>query len=73
MKPNKKFELDVSDIEIIEEALRNKLGRRGWAILKGEGDTEKLKEEARNINDLLGRLHHQKHWYRPNDSTYVGG
>ena len=29
MKANKKFELSVRDIEVIEQALRAKAGRRG--------------------------------------------
>ena len=64
MKPNKNFELSVRDIEVIEQALRAKAGRRGLAI--AEGDTsEQLKEEMREIQELLGRIHHQKVWYTP--------
>ena len=64
MKPNKNFELTVRDIEVIEQALRAKAGRRGLAI--AEGDTsEQLKEEMREIQELLGRIHHQKVWYTP--------
>jgi len=29
--------------------------------------------EMHEIQDLLGRLHHQKVWYRPKDKTYVSG
>ena len=59
MKPNKNFDLTVRDIEVIEQALRAKAGRRGLAI--AEGDTsEQLKEEMREIQELLGRIHHQK-------------
>ncbi len=36
IKPNTKFNLDIRDIEIIEEALRAKAGRRGMAIANGE-------------------------------------
>ena len=42
MKPNKNFELNVRDIEIIEQALRAKAGRRGLAIAQGE-TSQKLK------------------------------
>ena len=64
MKPNKNFDLTVRDIEVIEQALRAKAGRRGLAI--AEGDTsEQLKEEMREIQELLGRIHHQKVWYTP--------
>ena len=34
MKPNKKFDLSIRDIEIIEQALRAKAGRRGLAVSK---------------------------------------
>lgn len=66
MKPNKNFKLGVRDIEIIEQALRAKAGRRGMAIANGEA-SEKLKEEMREIQELLGRLHDQKVWYKPKE------
>ena len=72
MKPNLKFELSIEDIEIIESALRAKAGRRGMRIMQGE-DVEQLREEMKQLNDLLGRLHAQKNWYRPKDAIYVGG
>ena len=71
-KPNKKFNLTVRDIEIIEQALRAKAGRRGLAIAQGE-TSEKLYEEMKEIQELLGRIHEQKVWYRPKDKTYIGG
>lgn len=71
MSPNKSFELGVRDIEIIENALRAKAGRRGLAIANGE-TSEKLKEEMDEIQDLLGRIHNQKNWYRPKNN-YVSG
>lgn len=67
----KKFELGIRDIEIIEQALRAKAGRRGLAIAQGE-TSEKLKEEMIEIQELLGRIHQQKTWYRPKEG-YVGG
>ena len=66
MKPNKNFELSVRDIEVIESALRAKAGRRGMAIAQGDV-SEKLKEEMHEIQQLLGRIHDQKQWYRPKD------
>lgn len=71
MSPNKSFELGIRDIEIIENALRAKAGRRGLAIANGE-TSEKLKEEMDEIQDLLGRIHNQKNWYRPKNN-YVSG
>lgn len=71
-KPNYEFKLSVKDIRIIEEALRNKMNRRSERILKGE-DVEMLHVEQKEIADLLGRLHNQKAWYRPNTKPYVSG
>ena len=72
MKPNKNFELSVRDIEVIEQALRAKAGRRGLAI--AEGDTsEQLRAEMREIQELLGRIHNQKVWYSSKDGKFQGG
>jgi hypothetical protein len=61
---NKKFELTIRDIEIIEHALRAKAGRRGLSIAQGE-TSEQLKNEMHEIQELLGRIHDQKVWFRP--------
>lgn len=60
MKPNLKFELDVHDIEIIEQALFD-------AQLKSDNEGKK------EIQNLRAKLHHQKTWYRPKNAIYVGG
>lgn len=31
------------------------------------------KEQTAEIQNLLGRIHNQKNWYRPKDAIYVGG
>lgn len=54
MKPNKKFELNVKDIELIEEALLKQ-------------------QQTREVQELLGKIHNQKNWYRPKNAIYVGG
>ena len=72
MKPNLKFELSVKDMKIIETALQNKLSRRAERLMQGE-DAEILQTEAREIRELLGRLHNQKNWYRPSKGIYVSG
>lgn len=72
MKPNKKFDLSVRDIEIIEQALRAKAGRRGLAIAQGDSSTQ-LHQEMMEIQELLGRIHNQKNWYRPSDKWVGGG
>lgn len=72
MKPNTQFILSVKDIEIIERALTAKAGRRGMRLMKGE-DNKQLQEEMREIQNLLGRLHEQKVWYRDSNEVYVSG
>lgn len=63
-KPNKNFTLGVRDIEIIEQALRAKAGRRGMAIASGETSAT-LRYEMHEIQELLGRIHNQKIFYKP--------
>lgn len=60
MKPNKEFELEVEDIALIESALFEKL------------NNSKFDAERRTINELLGKIHQQKIWYRPS-GVYVSG
>lgn len=61
MKPNTTFKLDVKDINIIEASLRY------YAM--HDLDVEK----AKNVQQLLGKIHDQKVWYRPNNEIYVSG
>ena len=61
-KPNTTFNLTIRDIEIIEQALRAKAGRRGMAIAQGETSPQ-LKQEMVELQELLGRIHHQKNFY----------
>ena len=72
VKPNTKFELSIRDVEVIEHALRAKAGRRGIAIANGETSPE-LRQEMLEIQDVLGRIHEQKNWYRPSKGNYVSG
>ena len=72
MTPNQKFELSIRDIEVIESALRAKAGRRGMAIAQGDVSTQ-LHAEMTEIQELLGRIHNQKNWYRAKDGSFQGG
>lgn len=57
-KPNTKFDLSLEDMELIETALQT-------TQASGQAD-------PRQVHDLLGRLHNQKVFFRPN-GTYVSG
>ena len=72
VKPNTTFKLSIRDIEIIEEALRAKAGRRGMAIAQGE-TSERLREEMHEIQEVLGRIYEQKNFYAKfkDGTTYV--
>jgi len=75
VKPNTKFNLSIRDIEIIEEALRAKAGRRGMAIAQGE-TSPRLREEMNEIQEVLGRIHEQKNFYakfKDGKIPYVSG
>ena len=66
---NRNFELSVEDMDIIETALRSKMR----AINEAEARSDGTDKSLRRINELLGRLHNQKVFYRPQDGAYVGG
>ena len=74
VKPNKKFDLSIRDIEIIEIALRAKAGRRGLAIAQGETSPQ-LKAEMHEIQELLGKIHNQKNYFAKfkDGRPYVSG
>lgn len=74
-KYNRNFELTLSDIDLIEAALNVvtrdlSLGREGSRALLPEADND---DHITKINELLGRLHNQKIFYRPTDEPYVSG
>ena len=73
-KPNTTFKLSIRDVEIIEQALRAKAGRRGLAIAQGETSPE-LRREMNEIQEVLGRLHEQKEFYSQvrDGKPYVSG
>ena len=83
-KPNTEFNLDLRDIDHIENAINSVIARRSSAMsLLTDNSSEntmdiavyrEIKEEVAELRDLLGRLHNQKNWYRPQtDAAYVSG
>ena len=77
---NRNFQLTLNDIDLIEEALRargRELCRMRRALSdENPADMESVRvveQDQRTGEDLLGRLHDQKVFYRPATQIYVGG
>jgi hypothetical protein len=86
-KFNTTFELTINDIDLIESALqyrKKELSLQRLALLakddKSDDDPaslEALNQTLAETHDLLGRLHNQKIFYRPEEAKgeapYVSG
>ena len=59
-KYNTTFELSLEDMDLIEDALK-KVAANENAVCPS------------SVQDLLGRLHNQKVFYRPKNGVYVSG
>lgn len=77
---NKSFELSIHDVDLIEEALRAR--NRELCKLRRALSDENLADlqsiqvieaDQHENEELLGRLHNQKIFYRPNTTPYVSG
>lgn len=59
---NKNFQLSLSDMEVIETALR-----------AAQRDGTQTPFDAKAISAVLGNLHNQKTFFRPKDGVYISG
>jgi len=72
---NKLFVLDIDDISLIETALHSKIKKLSDRVIFEELTAVtvcEIEDEIKKTNDLLGKLHNQKRWYRPK-GTYISG
>ena len=77
---NRKFDLTIHDVDLIEEALRAR-GRelsKMCMALSGENPADMesvrvIEQDQRNGEELLGRIHDQKIFYRPKSNAYISG
>ncbi|WP_187430477.1 hypothetical protein ROLI_006420 [Roseobacter fucihabitans] len=77
---NRTFELSIHDVDLIEEALRAR-GRELCKLRRALSDQNPadlqsisvIEEDQRENAELLGRLHNQKTFYRPDTVPYVSG
>ncbi|WP_282153317.1 hypothetical protein [Ruegeria atlantica] len=71
---NDMFELSVEDIDLIEVSLRRAMTSLAvGALCESEDENKQRNDSLHRIQDLLGRLHDQKIFYRPKSGVYVGG
>ena len=77
---NRNFQLSIADVDLIEEALRargRELSRMRLALADDNPahmeSIRVIEGDQRETEELLGRLHDQKVFYRPKSSVYVGG
>jgi len=68
-KFNKQFELSIEDMDLIETALRKEVAAEQVDC----SDQPEARALKHRVNDLLGRLHSQKRFFRPTDGPYVSG
>ncbi|SFN57367.1 hypothetical protein SAMN04487859_10554 [Roseovarius lutimaris] len=70
---NSNFELTVEDMDLIENALRQTKAELAAPNDEVGESSAESNDTLRRIQDLLGRLHNQKVFYRPRQGSYVGG
>ena len=77
---NRSFDLTIADVDMIEEALRargRELSSMRFALSEeNPAHLEQIRvidTDLREGEELLGRIHNQKVFYRPKSSIYVGG
>ena len=77
---NRNFQMSLNDIDLIEEALRARGRELSMMRLSVAGETPEdikavrvIEQDQRNCEELLGRMHDQKIFYRPKTEAYIGG
>ncbi|MFX0540657.1 hypothetical protein ACEWPM_002850 [Roseovarius sp. S4756] len=69
---NPNIELGIEDMDLIEDALRH--AKRRLSMPGGaDADAPIAGRTVREIDELLGRLHNQKVFFRPSKTPYVSG
>ncbi|MBL8474469.1 MAG: hypothetical protein B7Z51_04905 [Methyloversatilis sp. 12-65-5] len=76
-KHQKSFQLTIHQIDLIEEAVRERIGILAHVVLaSGDANCEESRandDQIRELNELLGSLHNQKIFYSQVNRTGVPG
>ena len=75
MKPNKTFDINVRELQVIEDALNKILDQQLKKLSYSQSTVIQIQAESSitEIRALLGSLHNQKTWFRPSDKIYISG
>lgn len=76
-KHQKSFQLSIRQIDLVEEALRERIGILAHVVLAsgnaGSDESRANDSLIRELSDLLGSLHNQKIFYSQVNRTGVPG
>ncbi len=72
-KYRKQFALHLRDIDLIETALRGELSRCAKKTLTDDSAPPANTERAKEINQLLAKIYHQKVFYSQVNATGIPG
>ena len=68
----KEFDLNPSELGMIEESLRGRLGELCREHMAEDAWPADSSREVRDIRQLLGKLHSQKIWFQPEGNAPRG-
>ena len=72
---NTEFQLNLKELETIEHSMLYRLKKLTTRRLtvKKDSSKEKIDVEVKHIQELLGKIHNQKEWWRPKNKVYISG
>ena len=75
MTYNKEFQLNIEELKTIEDSMIYRLKRLTTRRLtvKKDSSKEKIDIEVKHIQELMGKIHNQKEWWRPKNKVYRSG
>jgi len=72
---NTEFQLNIEELKTIEDSMIYRIKRLTTRRLtvKKASSKEKIDVEVKHIQELLGKIHNQKEWWRPKNKVYISG
>ena len=72
---NTEFQLNIEELKTIEDSMLYRLKRLTTRRLtvKKDSSKEKIDIDVKHIQQLMGKIHNQKEWWRPKNKVYISG